>query len=404
MKNSHPALISNALTLAANTGGRFVLVLVLAVVAIRSAQAQSLQVLYSFPASSNNGVPEAGVIRDSAGNLYGDTFGGYACALPTFGLGSIFEIDSSGRETDLHNFSGPDGACPLGELLRDREGNLFGTTFAGGVDNYGTVFKVDRGGVETVLHSFPSPGQSSDGCTPEAGLVQDKAGNLYGTTTMCGAFEMGTVFKIDQTGTESILHSFKGDDGSSPMGLIIDANGNLYGIASTVLYKISARGRFTVLHKFADCHSTFGSPLLDKDGNLYGTALCRASAFGIVWKRRKDRTVTVLHKFTGPEGAYPSDHGLILDEQHNLYGVAMGGGVSNDGTVYKLSADGTITLLHTFTEASAAKEGAYPSGRLTMDRKGNLYGTTMFGGEGGIGTVWKLKPCDSGMVLPGSCR
>jgi uncharacterized repeat protein (TIGR03803 family) len=350
--------------------------------------------IYNFPASSKNGSPYSGLIWDSYGNLYGTTFGATTCGEPGYTEGSVFKIDSSGAETVVHGFSGADGACPFGELIRDGQGNLYGTTFAGGTNNAGVVFKMDPAGVETVLHNFTGAGESADGCAPQASPVPDKAGNLYGTTRYCGTFGVGTVFKIDPNGNETVLHNFNGGDGGSPMGLISDVYGNLYGIASSELYELSKDGIFTVLHTFVggsnDGCDPLGTPIRDKEGNFYGTALCGSSNFGVVWKFSKDGKETVLHTFTGgaSDGAYPSDHGLIFDAEGNLYGVTLSGGAGDFGTVYRVAKDGTFTLLHAFT----ANEGQSPFGRLNRDRNGDLYGTTQGGGSGGVGTVWRLTP------------
>jgi uncharacterized repeat protein (TIGR03803 family) len=136
-------------------------------------------------------LPFAGLILDKAGNLYGTTAYGGAS-----GLGTVFKLDTSGNETVLHGFTGTggDGANPYAGLIMDKAGNLYGTTGYGGASGAGTVIKLDTSGNETVLHSFT--GYPSDGATPFAGLIMDKAGNLYGTTISGGAFDAGTVFKL----------------------------------------------------------------------------------------------------------------------------------------------------------------------------------------------------------------
>jgi uncharacterized repeat protein (TIGR03803 family) len=166
----------------------------------------------------------AGLIRDKAGNLYGTTLGG-----GSFNGGTVFKVDTSGNEYVLYSFSGgTDGANPEGSLVLDKAGNLFGTTTQGGSSGYGTVFKLDTTGKESVLHSFTSV---PDGAYPAgAGLVLDKAGNLFGTTTQGGSSNNGTVFKVDTSGNETVLHGFMNSDGARPFaGLIRDKAGSLYG-------------------------------------------------------------------------------------------------------------------------------------------------------------------------------
>jgi uncharacterized repeat protein (TIGR03803 family) len=253
--------------------------------------------------------------------------------------------------TVLHRFtSSPDGAYPYAGLVRDAAGNLYGTTYEGGssdlrdgVSGYGTVFKLDTSGTETVLHRFTS---SPDGAYPYAGLVRDAAGNLYGTTSEGGSSDYGTVFKLDTSGNETVLHNFTGGDGSYPYaGLVRDATGNLYGTT------------------------------------LYGGA----SGVGTVFKLDTSGNETVLHNFTGGDGAYPYA-GLVRDATGNLYGTTFRGGSSDYGTVFKLDTSGTETVLHSFTGYS---DGSNPRGGLVMDAAGNLYGTTEMIGEA-FGTVFKL--------------
>jgi uncharacterized repeat protein (TIGR03803 family) len=163
-----------------------------------------------------------GVVRDGAGNLYGTTLNG-----GTHSVGTVFEVSSTGIEKLLYTFPGaPGDSSAYSGVIRDSAGNLYGTTFAGGAIGNGTVYRLNKSGVQTFLFSF----NQSDGGAPLAGLVRDKAGNLYGTTTIGGTGFAGTVFKIDPSGNETVLHSFSGADGETPTGgLVLDSAGNLYG-------------------------------------------------------------------------------------------------------------------------------------------------------------------------------
>jgi uncharacterized repeat protein (TIGR03803 family) len=365
-----------------------------------SAQAQTFTSLYSFTGGSDGGEPLEGLLRDKDGNLYGTTFQYGA------GYGVVFKVTETGTESVLYSFTGgADGADPYPSLITDTAGNLYGTALAGGSSNCsggcGVVFKVDKNGTETVLYSFK--GGTTDGCGPGAPLIRDSAGNFYGTTGECGASGFGTVFKLPNGGKEKVLHSFAGtpSDGQYPYygALLIDKEGNLYGVTDTggasgdgTLFKLSKTGKETLLHSFAggtDGDLVFGGPVADKDGNLYGTAdLGGSSGAGIVWKVSKKGKETVLHTFAGgsSDGANPIA-GVILDAKGNLYGQTQGGGASGDGTVYELSTKGKITLLHSFD----GSDGATPWGGLLLrDAKGNFYGTTMGGGSSGKGTVWQL--------------
>jgi uncharacterized repeat protein (TIGR03803 family) len=199
-------------------------------------------VLYSFcskPSCSDGANPQAGLIADSSGNLYGTTEGGGASSE----AGVVFKLSPSGTETVLYSFcskpSCSDGAFPVAGLIADRAGNLYGTTSGGGAilpgsSGGGVVFKLSPRGTETVLYSFCSKPSCSDGANPDAGLIADRSGNLYGTTSGGGASSLGVVFKLSPSRTETVLYSFCSkpscSDGRDPeAGLIADSSGNLYG-------------------------------------------------------------------------------------------------------------------------------------------------------------------------------
>lgn len=196
--------------------------------------AGTLTVLHQFTGKADGGLPYGRLILDAQGNLYGTTYnGGNACS-----CGVVFRIDSAGKETVLYAFAGgTDGGMPVGGLVRDGKGNLYGTTSEGGDMTCdrglgcGTVFRLDQTGKKTLLYTFTGP----DGSTPEATLVRDSAGDLYGTTdvggtsTGCRGSGCGTVFKLEDNGKETVLHSFTGADGNEPGDLFLDAAGILYG-------------------------------------------------------------------------------------------------------------------------------------------------------------------------------
>jgi uncharacterized repeat protein (TIGR03803 family) len=363
----------------------------------QSAQAQTFSVLYNFGGSSDGGDPYASLIRDAAGNLY-STFG--------YGGGSsfsggVFKVAPDGTETVLYSFTGgADGAFPFSPVVRDKAGNLYGTTSQGGSDNIGVVFKVDPSGTETVLHSFTG---GTDGVIPTGGLLRDKAGNLYGTTSQGGTANEGVLFKINVHGKETILHTFTGGakDGKYPSytSLLMDTLGNLYGVTEEggiadggIVYKLSKSGKFTVLYSFkggtTDGCNVLGTPFMDKAGNFYGTtSSCGTSSLGTVWMLNKNGKERLLHSFTGgtSDGEYPLA-GVIMDAEGNLYGNTETGGASNLGTVYRVSKSGKFTLLHSFT----GPDGKYPYGSFVRDATGTLYGSALNGGSIGYGTVWKM--------------
>ncbi len=373
----------------------------LAVLATGTAQAQtySYSVLYAFMYIPDGGLPMGVLVRDAQGNLYGTTWGGGA-----YSDGTVFKLDTSGNETVLYSFTGPPyGAYPQAGLVRDAQGNLYGTTYWGGVSNSGTVFKLDTSGNETVLHSFGE--NSGDGTYPSAGLVRDAQGNLYGTTAFGGAYGgSGTVFKVDPTGNETVLYSFTGTggDGRVPYaGLVRDAQGNLYGAtwgggaySDGTVFKLDTSGNETVLYSFTgppDGAYPQAGLVRDAQGNLYGTTYRGGvSNSGTVFKLDTSGNETVLHSFTGPpDGAYPQAD-LVRDAQGNLYGTTYHGGVSDSGTVFKLDKKDEETVLYSFEFSNHG--GGYPFAGLVRDAQGNLYGTAESWGPYYYGTVFKLTP------------
>jgi uncharacterized repeat protein (TIGR03803 family) len=239
-------------------GLTFLALCLLVILPSQRAYAQQYQVLYSFHGAADGGTPYAGVIRDRAGNLYSTTYYGGA-----FGHGAVFKLDRANNETVLYSFKGApsDGSNPYAPLTRDTAGNFYGNTYIGGQDDLGTIFKLDSAGNETILHDFAGiAGRPPDGGAPFAKLLRDQEGNLYSTTLEGGSRGWGTVFKLDPTGRLTFLHEFSGDDGGQPItGLIHDNAGNFYGTAEYggrfdlgVVYQIAPTGDYTILHSFND--------------------------------------------------------------------------------------------------------------------------------------------------------
>jgi uncharacterized repeat protein (TIGR03803 family) len=378
-------------------------ILMLPFVATRSARAQTYTVLYSFTGGADGGGGVfAGLVRDGAGNLYGTTWGGGANH-----LGTVFKLDTTGKETVLYSFAGgSDGDNPHAGLVRDSAGNLYGTTVYGGTNGCssgcGIVFKLDKTNKKTLLHEFTG---ASDGEYPYAGLIRDSAGNLYGTTYAGGASGFGTVFKVDTTGKETILHSFTGGaaDGEYPFaGLVRDAAGNLYGTTQNggafnygTVFKLDATNKETLLYSFSGGvdggYPYYGYLVRDSAGNLYGTTFeGGAFNYGVVFKLDKTGKETVLYSFAGgtKDGEYPYG-GVVRDPSGSLYGTTYLGGAFSEGTVFKVGTTGKETLLRSLAYST---DGGYPYDGLVRDSAGNLYGTTDAGGPAGAGTVFKLVP------------
>jgi uncharacterized repeat protein (TIGR03803 family) len=373
--------------------------------------AQTLTTLYSFCSQSgcaDGSSPVAGLLRDSAGNLYGTTQHG-----GPYNVGVVFKLDPSGNATVLHSFTGADGSFPDAGLIMDLAGNIYGTSSAGGASGGGTVFKLDPSGNETVLRSFSIPPCSGgpcleDGGSPLGGLVIDPSGNLYGTTFGGGSIlDGGIIFRVDLAGNETVLHRFgfsdsgpfEIPDGMRPAaGMIMDKAGNLYGTTglggsadSGTVFKLDPSGNETILYNFtggSDGVFPAGDLVADLAGNLYGTTEFGGSAgFGTVFKLDSSGNEILLHSFTGGDGLLPHG-GLVRDLAGNLYGTTSDGGAfGRGGTVFKLDSSGNEAVLYTFTGGS---DGGGPVGDLVADLAGNLYGTTFFGGAHNAGTVFKL--------------
>jgi uncharacterized repeat protein (TIGR03803 family) len=245
-------------------------------------------VLYSFKGGTDGMFPSGGLIRDAAGNFYGTTLEGGDLTCNQYGCGTVFKLETGGSETVLHAFAGgSDGSGPEGGLVRDSKGNLYGTTTGGGTGLYGTVYKVTPAGEESILHSFSA---GNDGSEPMGSLVMDKKGDLYGTTSGNDNSNYGTVFRLDKHGKQTVLWRFQGPpDGRQPQaGVVMDAAGNLYGTTLNgghatcangdgsgcgTVFKLTKKGDETVLYRFTG-GSDGGFPraglFLDPKDNLYG--------------------------------------------------------------------------------------------------------------------------------------
>jgi uncharacterized repeat protein (TIGR03803 family) len=346
-------------------------------------------------------MPFGSLTFDPFGNLYGATLDGGAN-----GHGAIFELmPSSGRVWSyavLYSFqSGGDGEGPTGDLVFDSSGNLYGTTAAGGMYGTGTAFELspseDDRWAETVLYSFGA--QAGDGLRPQAGLVFDTSGNLYGAaysggivSAPCPDLGCGAVFELSPSlgggWTESVLYSFQGgSDGEDPLAtLILDSLGNLYGTT----------------------HQGGGSGCNDNPYLGCGTVF-KLSPSAAGW------TETILHAFDGRQDGAGPVGGLIFDSLGNLYGTAEGGGIyglgecdgigrGGCGVAFELSPNGggwTESVLHSFRRSNGGRnqDGSRPYSSLAFDSVGRLYGTTSRGGGGdsiGSGTVFRLTPSTSG--------
>jgi uncharacterized protein (TIGR03437 family) len=379
--------------------------------------------------SSSPDAPISPLIQATDGNFYGTI-----AQLGFNSLGSIFKMDASGNVTTMYTFDftypgATDGAWPWAGLIQGRDGDFYGTTYAGGsysctpngygVPSYGpygyggyisgsgcgTVFKMDAAGNLTVLYAFSGQG---DGSFPAAPLIQGSDGNLYGTTSAGGTYGDGTVFKMDVSGNLTVLHSFSGADGNGPVAALTQASdGNLYGTTAWAgsscatcspgsggeAFRIDTAGNFSVLHVFSGVDGWLPvAPLIQgNDGSLYGTTWAggdltcgpyywtdnvpypRQPGCGTVFKMDPSGNVTILHAFAEPpsDGAAPYA-GLLLGTDGRLYGTTFFGGTSvSFGTVFRLSVPGSAQPTITALSPSSAITGSSPL-TLTINGSGFL--------------------------------
>jgi uncharacterized repeat protein (TIGR03803 family) len=423
--------------------------LIVTVIASPSTQAQTYTVLHAFAAGSDGAVPSP-LIRDTQGNLYGTTkFGGItSCGNDT--CGTVFKVDSAGKETVLYSFTGgSDGTDPVAGLVRDAKGNLYGTTQGSGfIGGASVIFKVTPEGQQTVLFNA----DVLDACCLDSPLALDAQGNLYGMSPFggvpnCGLVKgglgCGTLFKLSPSGKFTVLHVFKGKDGIQPEGgVVLDGKGNLYGTANFggdlkceslgygyfmpgcgTIYKLDRRGKFTVLHTFTgpgDGSFPLGL-IIDSEGNLYGIAqnggkVIKHSNFeygvGTIFKVDASSQFSVPFTFipcTQPpctEGqvrnAVFASH-LVRDSKGNLYGLEQ----SNDcakggGCLFRIDTKGNLTDLYDFEGENEGSDGFTPMG-VVLGSNGDFYGSMFVGGPpetecgdfgftNGCGTVFKLTP------------
>jgi uncharacterized repeat protein (TIGR03803 family) len=359
-------------------------------------------ILHEFGVSKGDGTNPAADLINVRGTLYGTTsLGG------VHGLGTLFSITKSGKETVLHSFGASgDGAEPVAKLLYV-SGLLYGTTSTGGENGTGTVFSMTRSGKEEILHSFATFNSyaRNSGTIPVAGLI-DVNGTLYGTTYYGGThvcnsvYFCGTAFSITTGGKYEVLHNFAGGarDGYFPQAALLDVNGTLYGTTSAggkysrgTVFSVTTTGKEETLYDFGTSGffdgSTPLSALIDVNGTLYGTTVQGGAhgQGGSVFSITTDGTENLVFSFDGSHGSQPVA-GLI-DVEGVLYGTTSVGGVKNVGTVFSVTTSGEEQVLHSFR----AGGGKNPRAAL-LEVGGTLYGTAYGAPYKNHGNVFSLIP------------
>jgi uncharacterized repeat protein (TIGR03803 family) len=374
-----------------------------------AAPAQTFKTLASFDGTDGYN-PVAGLVQGRDGNFYGTTTVGGA----TYS-GTVFKITPAGTLTSLYTFCTVRG-CPDGALANSlvlaTDGNFYGTTQRGGsgtgkgCSGCGTVFKITPSGTLTTLHSF----NFSDGFQPN-GLIQATDGNLYGTAQYGGIKNHGTIFKISRAGNFKMWNLWP--NGNGPTELIQGTDGSFYGVTYGLagssgdiyglVFKMTALGKFTTLHKFIGSDGFHPNGLVQAtDGNFYGTTLAGGSSqqqhcvginavCGTFFQMTPTGTLATLYNFCSQpgcsDGAGPG--GVIQATDGNFYGTTFEGAI--DGTVFEITSGGALTALYNFCKGPACADGAKPEGVLLQATNGTFYGTTQIGGFYDYGAVFSLS-------------
>lgn len=349
--------------------------------------AQSLSVLVNFH-GANGATPNGSLVAARDGNYYGTTYSG-----GVNDYGTIFRLSPAGAFTVVHNFGSSNGGYPLAGVIQGSDGNLYGTTSGGNIPgNSGTIFKLSLSGEFTTIHAL---NPDSDGAYPEGGLVQAADGNFYGAAAKGGRYGFGTVFKLTLSGGFSVLYSFDGSKAAGPDATLIQASdGNLYGVTAGVawgtIFRLTLAGDLMLLHAFDESDGADPlAPLVQApDGNLYGTTTSGGSGDGGVAFRitlaGSFQPIYTFHDWLGeiPEGA------LVVGTDGELYGSTSAGGQNFLflGTIFKMTTHGQLTTLHTFHGV----DGQQPTGALLFINSNTLLGTAQNGGKAGVGTVYLL--------------
>jgi uncharacterized repeat protein (TIGR03803 family) len=387
---------------------------------LRPAAAQEQQAIsnaipvFSFASNGNeeNQVPPRNVrgslLLAADGNIYMASTGGGK------GTGSIARLTPEGNLSSVYVLAsdGSDGISSWARLIQASDGHLYGTAFFGGEEGLGTLFRVTLSGEFALLHEFG--GSRSDPDRPYTGVTEGPDGYLYGTTLYGGRERRGTIYRIAKDGTGfTVLHEFNGSDGENPEGDLVDGlDGYLYGTTMKggasnrgTIYRLSTSGQHQVIYSFPGLgqfrngvaiNETGSDPraglTLGPDGYFYGTAYQGGEhGYGTVFRVSRDGELVVLHAFTGASfgGARPLAP-VTLDDAGNLYGTTEYGGAMNQGSAWRLSPEGTFTLLHSF---NVNAYGVNPYAGV-LPAHGTLYAVSHYDYMDGYG-----RPMGSGTLI-----
>lgn len=381
----------------------------LATFAASPAHAQTQAVLYNFTGTPDGANPYGGLTLHG-GNLFGTTYSG-----GLYGLGSVFELTPNGNggwtETVIYNFcpvapSCTDGSNPtFGNVVFDKAGNLYGTTYQGGSTGDGVVFKLSAASgnwTQTVIYNFLG---QPDAAKPVNGLITDAAGNLFGTAYSGGVVGNGAVFELSPTGLGTWTERVIANVSSLFGGLVMNASGYLFGTASASVYALVPDGsggwkQYTVFtfnptYAAQQGSNPNGTLAIDSKGLLYGTTVSGGkNNLGVVYRLLPSTTAKftekILYNF-GANGTQPHA-GVVIDSLGNLYGTTTAGGKNNAGVVYELLPNTTGGYSEKVIQPFIGINGAVPYAPVILDSQNYLYGTTFYGGANGMGTVYTANP------------
>jgi len=398
-----------------------VIVLAIASLTVSSASGSTTEVIYSFAGGQDGEYLDTDLVMDSAGNIYGTSVQG-----GDFGSGTVFQLSPSGSgwtHTVLYSFrGGRDGGEPYKGVTLDAQGNLYGTAVTGGGGSCeggcGVAFKLTHSGgswTQSVIHYFSG---GNDGSGPGSGLTFDQHGNLYGMTPTGGAYGLGVVYQLrPQTNGGwrlNVVHAFTGgDDGSSGSAgrLILDRAGNLYGVTTVggangdgVAFEITrSLNGWTLLPLYAfkdqpDGALPYGGLIFDRAGDLYGTTYyAGVYDVGTVYKLTHANgswRETVLYSFKGgTDGSSPIST-LVSDPAGNLYGTTSDGGTGCAcGVIFKLARGVNGSWIESVPyRFPGAPNAGFSYNGMVADSAGNFYGATTHGGPANDGTIYKFTP------------
>ena len=375
------------------------------------AKSQVFELLHSFQDSDGSN-PIGELLQASNGQFYGTTYqGGH-------GSGTVFQMTADGVLTSLVTFYAGIGVGPRGGMLQGLDGNLYGTTSDIVLNTAGTVFKITESGILTTLATFRGSypaGPWPKGANPYGGLLQESDGNFYGTTDQGGGNSSGTVFKMTTNGTLTTLVSFNYSNGANPhAGLVKGNDGNFYGTTYRggannlgTVFKMTPEGALTTLVTFNNTNGSYpyAGMLKGRDGNFYGTtyrggvgANQSNYVYGTVFKVTTNGSFTMLASFNNTNGANPLAK-LTQGRDGYFYGTTSGYiGHITQGTVFRMAANGALSTLVTFYGTN----GAIPYAALVQGNDDNFYGTTYSGGVSNFGTVFRILMPSLGLRRSGN--